>query len=158
MRPWLVACCLVTMLGSVSLRAEDHVRELQLRAEESGQAAWGRWGADPSKYSSWGNHANRLIPVYSFGISLAEYKGANSPYRDANRLKEIYGFEPEDSVNPRAEYFDQTNLYDLQLNAIQAGKKHIILILFDGMDWQTTQAAAVVASGKVGYTSGAGPV
>ena len=149
--PWLVTLVCCGRVWSV-----DHVRQLQEAAEQTGQAEWGHWGANPRKYSSWGNHSNRLIPIYTFGIGLEGFKGARSPYRDVQRLQKIYGFLPKGSVNPQAEYFDQTEIFWLQVNAVKAGKKHIVLMIFDGMDWQTTQAAAVVAAGQVGYTSGRG--
>ena len=70
--------------------------------------------------------------------------------------KEHHGQLPEGSHNPEAEYIDQTDIYRLQLNALEAGKKNIILMVFDGMDWQTTQAAAVYNTKKVAYTEGRG--
>ena len=38
---------------------------------------------------------------------------------------------------------------DLQAAAAESGKKHIFLVIFDGMDWQTTQAAAIYQSRHV---------
>ncbi len=152
---WSVVCLALFLCGS-TVHSADHVRQLQLQAESTGQADWGHWGADPQKYSSWGNHSNRLIPVYTFGIDLGKYQGANSPYREADRLKQIFGTVPRQTVNPTAEYFDQTDLYQLQWDALNSGKKNIVLLLFDGMDWPTTRAAAIVASRQVGYASGRG--
>ena len=148
--------CLVPIFYCPTVSPADHVRQMQLQAEETEQADWGHWGADPQKYRGWGNHSNRLIPVYTFGIDLDKYRGANSPYRDAGRLKQIFGAVPKQTVNPNAEYFDQTDLCRLQWDALKSGKKNIVLILFDGMDWPTTWAAAIVASRQVGYTSGRG--
>lgn len=37
-----------------------------------------------------------------------------------------------------------------------AGKKHIFLVIFDGMDWQTTLAASIFKTQHVGYQSGRG--
>jgi alkaline phosphatase len=44
----------------------------------------------------------------------------------------------------------------LQLAAAQAGKKNIILMVFDGLDWQTTRVAAHYRSGKADYAEGRG--
>ena len=63
---------------------------------------------------------------------------------------------PDDALHPEAEYFDQTDIGQLQRAALAAGKKYVVLIVFDGMDWQTTQAAAIYKSGKVGYAEGRG--
>ncbi len=140
--------------GNVPLSA-DKIRDLQREAEEQKSAEWGHWGKDATRYSSWTNHSNRLIPIYTFGMKLDAYRGANSPYRDPQKIEKLYGYLPQGVVNSNADYFDQTDLYRIQQDAIQAGKKHIILFVFDGMDWQTTQAAAIYHSGKV-YDSGRG--
>lgn len=134
----------------------DFLRQLQFQAVESGTADWGHWGSNPAKYSSWTNHSNRLIPVYTFGMSLEAYRNENSVYRDAEKLRELYDGEPAQSVNESAEYFDQTDLYRLQQEALAAGKKHVIVIIFDGMDWQTTQAAAIYRNRSVVYREGRG--
>jgi alkaline phosphatase len=137
------------------LAAADHVRELQTAATESKQADWGHWGPDASKYSTWGTHSNRLIPVYTFGIGLDALRGKNSVYRDAKGIERLYGRLPEGTLNEQAEYFDQTDVYRLQRMAADAGKKYIVLIIFDGMDWETTRAAAIYHGGKV-YEQGRG--
>jgi alkaline phosphatase len=150
--------------AAVSLAAAgDHVRELQTAAITARKADWGHWGAVPTNYVAWGSHSNRLVPVYTFGTKtsppggrLSDYQGVHSPYRDAAAVVKLYGREPTGTVNPSAEYFDQTNLYDLQKAALAAGKKHIFLVVFDGMDWQTTWAAAIVRQQKVPYTEGRG--
>ncbi len=143
--------------------AEDYVRALQTKAIEDGKAAWGHWGAEPDNYIAWGTHSNRLIPVYTFGtlgagdgIDLTSYQGAKSPYRSATALQRIYGRTPTHTLNPQAEYFDQTNVFDIQKAALAAGKKHIFLVIFDGMDWQSTRNAAIYKSKKVAYDSGRG--
>lgn len=136
--------------------AEDLVKDLQARAITAGVAPWAYWGPDPAKYTGWTNHSNRLIPVYTFGMDLASVKGERSIYRDAERLKQLYRRMPDETLNPQAEYFDQTDIARLQRAALAAGKKYVVLIVFDGMDWQTTQAAAIYGAGKVGYTSGRG--
>jgi alkaline phosphatase len=130
------------------------VRQLQAEAIQTGQAAWGHWGADPNKYSSWTSHSNRLIPVYTFGVTLEEVRKANA-YHSAARVEKLYGHVPEGTLNAEADYFDQTAVYDVQKQAFAAGKKNIVLIVFDGMDWQTTAAAAYYQSGRV-YREGRG--
>jgi alkaline phosphatase len=97
-----------------------------------------------------------LVPIYTFGLSLDTVAGVNSAYRDPVRLHELYGRLPDATHNPKAEYFDQTNICDLQRAAVAAGKKYIVLVIFDGMDWQTAWAAAIHASGRVGYREGRG--
>ena len=135
---------------------DDPISDLQTNAINAGQADWGHWGSNPKTYASWNNHSNRLVPVYTFGITLDEIKRAGSAYADPARLEELYGLVPEDTVNADAEYFDQTDLYTLQWQAIKAGKKRVILFVFDGMDWQTTYAASLYKTGKVSYTEGRG--
>jgi alkaline phosphatase len=133
----------------------DPVAQMQTEAVTTKKATWGHWGPNPEKYSSWTSHSNRLIPVYTFGGDLTRVVGKNSLYRDSKAIEKLYGFLPTDTVNSEAEYCDQTDVYRIQKWAAEAGKKRIVLIVFDGMDWQTTQAAAIYASGKV-YTEGRG--
>jgi len=140
----------------VSAAGKDHVRDLQTRAIESRKADWGRWGSHTDKYSSWVSHSNRLIPIYSFGMGLKSVSGDNSPYRSVRKLRRLFGKVPTGTVNPEAEYFDQTNVYSLQKAAVASGKKRIILFVFDGMDWQTTWAAATYNAGAVKYRTGRG--
>jgi alkaline phosphatase len=120
------------------------------------------WGSDPANYVQWGKHSNKLIPVYAFGtagagegIDLESYRGARSPYRSESALRRLYGRVPAATLNPAAEYFDQTNVYDIQRAALAAGKKRIILVVFDGMGWETTRAAAIAKTGVV-YREGRG--
>jgi alkaline phosphatase len=154
--------------------AADHIRDLQAKAIEANKADFGHWGVDPNNYKMWGTHSNRLIPVYTFGtlstgtisggassgkfgpVDLRNYSGANSPYRSETALKRIYGRVPSHTVNPQAEYLDQTNLYDLQMAAFASGRKYVFLVIFDGMDWQTTRAAAIHKTQSIAYTSGRG--
>lgn len=164
MRRWWSVAVIVTMgITASQVRAEDLVRDLQTKAIEAAKAPWGHWGADPDNYVAWGTHSNRLIPVYTFGtlgggpgVDLTSYEGANSPYRNAAALQKIYGRLPSNTLNPTAEYFDQTNVFDIQKAAIAAGKKHIFLVIFDGMDWQSTRNAAIVKSKHVTYGVGRG--
>lgn len=141
----------------------DYLRDLQTQAIAAGRADVGHWGADPKNYKEWGTHSNRLIPVYAFGtrgggpgVDLDSYTGKNSPYRDAEKIKRLYGRLPAHTLNPAAEYCDQTNIFDLQRAAAASGRKYIFLVIFDGMDWQSTQAAAIYRARKVGYTEGRG--
>jgi alkaline phosphatase len=147
--------CLGFLLASC-VCAQDPIAKLQADAVASNQSDWGHWGPDATKYSSWTTHSNRLVPVYTFGLNLKSVSGENSVYRSVEKLEKVYGFLPTHTVNPEAEYFDQTDIYHLQREAIAAGKKRIILFVFDGMDWQTTRAAAIAKSGAVQYDSGHG--
>lgn len=132
------------------------IATMQQQAAETNVATWAHWGPDTSKYSSWVTHSNRLVPIYTFGGDLAEVSGDRSVYRDEEKLKALYGTLPEQTLNPNATYFDQTDVARLQELAIKAGKKRVILFVFDGMDWQTTQAAAIAANNRVTYSSGRG--
>ena len=134
----------------------DFLRAMQFEAVDTKKADWIHWGDNKRKFSNWKNHSNRLIPVYTFGISLKKYRGAESVYRSEKKLKEIYGYLPRDTVNENARYFDQTDLYHLQQDAIKAGKKNVILFICDGMDWHTTQAASIYKNQKITYTKGQG--
>jgi alkaline phosphatase len=142
---------------------QDNVFRMQSKAIGDNQSPIAHWGWQPENYTQWQTHSNRLIPVYTFGtrgqgvgVDLRSYDGENSLYRDASRLTELYGQLPRDTVNPEADYLDQTDIYRLQKTAAHAGKKYIFLFVFDGMDWQTTQAATTYNLGKVSYESGRG--
>jgi alkaline phosphatase len=136
--------------------AADPIAELQARAIAEKRADWGHWGLDPEKYVTWSTHSNRLIPVYTFGVNLENYKGENSLYRDAEKITALYGRLPEGTLNPHAEYCDQTDVFRLQQAAAAAGKKYIILMVFDGMDWVTTRLASIARTGRVQYSQGRG--
>jgi len=148
--------CFLVGLTAGNIFAEDFLRELQLNAIEADHADWGHWGSQPEKFTQWKNHSNRLVPVYTFGIDLESVKGKHSVYRDEQALVKIYGELPDETLNPTAEYFDQTDIYGLQKQAAAAGKKYIFLVIFDGMDWQTTQAAAIYRTQRIAYQSGRG--
>lgn len=139
-----------------SVRTDDPIRAMEAQAEASGKASWGHWGDQPDQFISWSNHSNRLIPVYTFGMTLESVSGPNSVYRDADRLAGLYGRLPDDTLDPAADYFDQTDIHRLQMMAADAGKKYIVLVVFDGMDWTTTRTAAIAARGSVAYDSGRG--
>lgn len=137
--------------------AMDKVAQMQTKAISDKTATWGHWGNRPTSYSAWTNHANRLIPVYVFGGSFASYMNEGSVYRDAARMEKLYGRLPTNTVRSDAPYADQTDVYHLQRKATEElGKKYVFLVVFDGMDWQTTQSAAIYKSGRVGYTEGRG--
>lgn len=153
-----------TSAGALSDAADADVpRRLQQQAVVENRAEFGYWGTAPETYTGWKSHSNRLIPVYTFGtkgsgtgIDLESWCNENSPYRSEAQLARIYGFVPEETVNPEATWMDQTNVADLQRAAIAAGRKYVFLVVFDGMDWQTTCAAATYRTGKVTYREGRG--
>jgi alkaline phosphatase len=143
--------------------SDDLLATLQKRAIADRQASFGFWGTDPKNYVGWTNHSNRLIPVYTYGtreggdgIDLKSYTGPASVYRSESAVRALYGLIPERTVQPNADYLDQTNIADIQRAAAEAGRKYIFLVVFDGMDWQTTRAAAIWNSQKVTYDSGRG--
>jgi alkaline phosphatase len=136
--------------------AQDHLRCLQTDAMAKGKAAWAHWGTNRNRYAGWTKHSNRLIPIYTFGLSLDGFAGTRSVYRDREKIEALYGRLPDDTLNPQADYLDQTDIYHLQKRALAKGKKYIVLLIFDGMDWQTTQAAAIYAAGRVAYDAGRG--
>ncbi len=162
-RPFIACLCSfafsLTFTGQLLAQEKpDFLRQMQLEAVENKAADWVHWGDNPSQFSSWTNHSNRLIPVYTYGLSLDSVIGEHSVYRCEEKLKAIYGKVPEMTLNSNAEYFDQTDIYYLQKNLMEFGgsKKNIILIIFDGMDWQTSQAAAIYRHKRVVYTKGRG--
>ncbi len=152
------AALLALLLSPLTSLAQvkDPIATLQSQAVESNQPLFGHWGPNREKYSTWTSHSNRLIPVYTFGWSLDEVNGSKSIYRDAQRLTKLYGELPTQTLNPQAEYFDQTDVYRLQKLAAEGGKQRIILFVFDGMDWPTTRAAAIAKHKKVAYEAGRG--
>jgi alkaline phosphatase len=154
----MLGCIHVGLFGltRIAVAQEDFLRAAQLKAIEEKKAEWGHWGSQPTNYSQWRNHSNRLIPVYTFGIDLQKVKGANSLYRDEQALIKLYGKLPDETLNPDAEYFDQTDIYRLQKDAISAGKKYIFLVIFDGMDWQSSRDAAIYRTQNISFESGRG--
>ncbi len=150
-------------IDTVAAEAADFPKQLQTKAIEDNKAAFAHWGRDPNIYTAWKTHSNRLIPVYTFGtkgagegVDLNSYFGTNSVYRSEAKVQALYGYVPEKTVNPEAVWMDQTNITDLQRAAVAAGKKYIFLVVFDGMDWDTTRAAAIWNQKKVGYSEGRG--
>ena len=144
------------------VRAEDKIKDLQndYVANKSKKVPrayhFGSQGPG-STFSNHTSHSNRLIPIYVFGrkADLGSVTGKNSMYRDAEKIRTLYGALPANTVNPEAEYCDQSDLYRVQKNAVAQGAKYLFIIWFDGMDWDTTRAAAIVKTGKV-YDQGKG--
>ncbi len=108
-------------------------------------------------FSNHATHTNRLIPVYVYGnkARLVDVTGVNSRYRREEEARKLYGAVPKNTVNSEAEYADQSDLYKVQADAVARGAKHLFIVWFDGMDWDTTRAAAIVKSQKV-YQQGRG--
>ncbi len=136
--------------------ADDRIKDLQAdavaRKGEKIARAYHFGSQGPGDvFTNHATHTNRLIPVYTFGrkVDLGSVTGRNSVYRDAGRLKALYGFLPERTVNPEAEYADQSDLARLQRDAVARGVKHLFIVWFDGMDWDTARAAAIARSGRV---------
>lgn len=145
-----------TFFSPVRGQISDPIRELQVQAVAANFAEWGYWGTDPGKYMGWTNHSNRLIPVWTYGGTLDRFQGSRSTYRNPVRLQELYGEVPKQTLNPSADYFDQTDIFRLQLEAAASGKRYIFLVIFDGMDWQTVQAAAIFQTGLADFPKGRG--
>ncbi|MEL6106591.1 MAG: alkaline phosphatase [Planctomycetota bacterium] len=133
----------------------DAMRDLQEASVQSQKSVYGHWGTNADKFTTWGQHSNRLIPTYVFGHTLDAWRERGSVFADKDRLAKLAG-AGADSYNPHAGYYDQTDIYRLQRQAHDAGYSNIILIVFDGMDWQTTRAASIYKTGRVSYDSGRG--
>ena len=136
----------------------DTLRDLQLdavaKAREKAPRAYhfGSQGAG-DVFSNHDGHTNRLIPIYTFGrrrSTSAPSPARNSAYRDAAKVRKMYGFLPENTVNPDAQYADQGDLYRVLKDAVgkQGVETPLFVVWFDGMDWETTRAAAVVEVGQ----------
>lgn len=142
--------------------ATDKLKDLQTQyvvtsaVKEARVYHFGSQGAG-DVFSNHGSHSNRMVPVYAFGskVDLGSVMGEKSRYRDAEKVKKVFGFVPANTVNPHAGYADQSDLYHVQKEAVARGAKHVFIVWFDGLDWPTTQAAAIYKSGKV-YTEGKG--
>ncbi|MFT5303212.1 MAG: alkaline phosphatase, partial [Mariniblastus sp.] len=152
----LVIGVLYSAAACVAQQPDDFLRSFQFRAVELNQSDWIHWGDRQGTFSNWTSHSNRLIPVYSFGVSLESVSGENSAYRSDERLADMFGAVPAGTLNPAAEYFDQTDIYRVQKQAWLDGKRNIILMVFDGMDWNTTRAASIYKNRKVLYSEGRG--
>jgi alkaline phosphatase len=152
----------VAQLAPALGQRADLLKELQTRYATSATVKeprvyhFGSQGAS-DVFSDHTSHSNRLVPVYLFGrkAELRAVMGENSRYRDPERIRSTYGFLPENTVNPRAVYADQSDIYRVLGDAIDRGAKHVFIIWFDGLDWETTRAAAIVKTGKL-YAEGKG--
>ncbi|MEM6469391.1 MAG: alkaline phosphatase [Planctomycetota bacterium] len=142
--------------AGLGVLAIDDMKQMQRLSATSQRPVYGHWGMNQDAYSSWTQHSNRLIPVYTFGISLSRLREQGSVYTDTDRLETLDGTPGTNSVHPNAIFYDQTDIYQLQQAAVDAGYSNIILMVFDGMDWETTQAAAIYKTGRVPYESGRG--
>src|SRR4051812_18310964 len=152
--PALGAFVLILLAGAAP--GDDKIRDLQNsyldhKGEKASRAYhFGSQGRG-DVFSNHASHSNRLIPVYVFGrkAELGTVTGKNSLYRDPERIRKLYGTLPENTVNPEAEYCDQSDLYRVQKEAVARGAKFLFTVWFDGMDWDTTRAAAIAKSRKV---------
>ena len=120
-RCFLVAGIVCVFVSNVLAQQDtaDTLRTLQFQAIETGKATWGHWGDTPKNYTDWATHSNRLVPVYSFGVKLDSVQGKNSVYRSQEKLTDLYGFLPEETLNPAAKYFDQTDICKLNRTAFR---------------------------------------
>ncbi len=141
----------------------DVLREIQVQAMKRGRSPVAHWGPEAGRYVSWRDHTLRLVPVYTYGtagagpgIDLDSYTGARSRYRDRAALERLYGVLPRRTWNAAAEYMDQTDVAALQRAALAAGRRNVILVVFDGMDWDTARAAAIHAAGGAKFDTGRG--
>jgi alkaline phosphatase len=158
--PLLVIFSLV--LATPAVLPADTVRDLQVayaanKAEKRPRAFHFGSQGPGDIFSNHTSHTNRLVPVYVFGrnADLGAVTGANSRYRNAESIKALYGALPANTLNPEATYCDQSDLYAVQKKAVARGARHLFIVWFDGMDWATSQAAAIAKTGKV-YTEGKG--
>lgn len=141
---------------------DDVIRDFQEHAvkskDEKLARPWHFGSQGPNNvYSNSTGHSNRLIPYYVFGKppDLSSVTGANSAYRSSDKLKALFGAVPPNTLNPEAEYCDQSDFAKIQRDAVGRGAKHIFIVWFDGMDWEPTRAAAIARTGDV-YTEGKG--
>ena len=154
---------LVVLVAATGAFGGDFLHDLQRDAIQQVHSKAAHWGWDPLVYTLSRTHSNRLIPVYTFGtkgagggMDLDHFTGANSLYRSQEKITRLYHRLTRHTHNPAADYLDQTNIFDIQRTALERGKKHIFLVVFDGMDWQTTRAAAIFNRRAVDYSAGRG--
>jgi alkaline phosphatase len=144
------------------VRRTDLLKELQTRyatspgIRESRVYHFGSQGPG-DVFSNHTSHTNRLVPVYVFGrkADLRAVTSENSRYRDADKVRATYGFLPSNTENERAIYADQSDLFRVLSDAVARGAKYVFIVWFDGLDWETTQAAAIFKTGRV-YSEGKG--
>ncbi len=77
------------------------------------------WGSDPTKKYLWGNHTNRLVPVYYQGgpVNLAKFVGQNYTYVDNRPGGPVRTF----SIPGVPNTIDQAHIYQVMLETINAG-------------------------------------
>ncbi|WP_435015358.1 alkaline phosphatase [Tundrisphaera sp. TA3] len=150
------------LLAGAAAEAQDRLKQIQSEAiatKDQKRARPYHFGSQGpgDVFSNHTSHSNRLIPFYTFGrkIDVGSITGANSTYRDEAKIKALYGELPQRTLNPSAEYADQSDIYRLQKDAVAKGVKHLFIAWFDGMDYDTTRAAALAKSGK-DYAEGKG--
>ncbi|HEX8201818.1 MAG TPA: alkaline phosphatase [Isosphaeraceae bacterium] len=163
LRPLVLALAATSIPPRASpARAADPVRDLQdayaAGKDEPADRAYhfgsqGRGGV----FSNHTGHSNRLIPAYAFGrrVDLGAVLGPASRYRDPARIQALYGTLPAHTANPDAAYADQSDLHRVQREAVARGVKYLFTVWFDGLDWETTRAAAIAKTGRV-YAEGKG--
>ncbi|MDX2038636.1 MAG: alkaline phosphatase [Isosphaeraceae bacterium] len=162
-RLFLIAALAAASSHPIETWAADRLAEMQTQAiatanEKRARAYhFGSQGAG-DVFTNHTSHTNRLVPVYAFGnkVDLGAVTRSNSVYRDEKRLRKLFGDRlPENTLNPTADYADQSDLHRVQKEAVAKGVKHLFIIWFDGMDWDTTRAAAIAKSGQM-YRKGKG--
>ena len=111
--------------------AEDRLRTLQEQAiatKDQKVARAYHFGSQGTGdvFSNHKSHSNRMVPVYVFGrkADLGSVTGKNSRYRTAEGVRPLYGVVPENTVNPEAEYGDQSDLFKVQKDAVGRGAKY----------------------------------
>jgi len=144
-----------SQVNSLAQSPVDQFRQIQEEAVASNREHLARpyhFGAQPpgTTFSNHTNHSNRLVPVYVIGrkANLGSVTGANSVYRNSEGLKKLYGRLPEHTLNPEADYADQSDLFRVQADAVNRGVKHLFIVWFDGMDWEPLRASVLARTGK----------
>ncbi len=158
----LALAAIVGLIADATARADDPFRVAQAEAIATRDEARPRpfhFGAQGpgGVFSKSTGHSNRLVPVYVFGkkADLGAVTGENSVYRNAEKLKALYGAETKNTVDPGATYCDQSDLFRVQREAVEKGAKRLFVVWFDGLDWETTRAAALAKTGR-DYREGKG--
>jgi alkaline phosphatase len=110
------------------------------------------WGPDPSVKYGWHWHTNRPVPVYFQGPSII----MRTLDHKTSRGYEAYGV----AVPGVYGLIDQVHLYetmDAALNMPNSTVKNIIVMIGDGMGWETARAAAIqkqINGGGFSFQSG----
>jgi len=155
-RPFVLALAMTAALASRPATADDRIAELQeaavARADEPAERAFHFGSQGPGDvFSNHTSHTNRLVPVWTYGrpLDLGRITGARSPYRDAEAIEALYGRLPERTLNPEADYGDQSDLARVLERAVENGARHVFILLFDGLDGPTVRAASLARTGVV---------